>query len=724
LAEFISEAYYKACIAVIGPDGKTIWGSGVAIGGRKFLTCAHVVARALNRSNEAPAGEVKGQTGLHIRQAYVVGPDVPPAKVRVAEYWSRGLSGGISDIALVELINPTEDQGTPPPRFAERVPKMDERLFIVGFPESAEHLKSTSDSARYLARDTSEIGWLNTRDESSFGSEIRPGFSGAPVWSFDQGAVVGIITEADRNRRTAAVVPNRLIRQVVELPNPVSSAESVVERPETPPELTVGRPGIFRRMLDQFTPRLHLYLTDQLGWLALPAEREALAGALRTLAVGFESEIKARSSMFLPGDATELPSDFGSQFRPIPQLIREIVGMAEGGDAADAMVSALSKRSTRVADLMRTLRHSPEPIIVLGDPGSGKSLTLQQLAIAIARREEKRVFPSVCIFVRLGRWIPVPELTKPDGSSVRALIDSVCPPGVRPYLADLERRGRLTLIFDGMDEMSRIRYVEHTAALSTYAGEVAGRVQTLFSCRIADFTPNFHHRRLVLLPFDRRHIRLYLQQRFLRTPIEVEGEGLTARELASRLTTDDLPVRATNPYVLYLLSVYIAKQKAIPRKRTDLLHHYFQFAIDRKKEDLRRASLPADWPSLFDLWGQIGMAITEANQGAEIRRTEIALRLGGETAAAIGSAFVAGVLVESPDLNDEAPPFIRFESHRAQEFFTAWHIAQVEPDFDWGRRLDVPRWQETLVNVAQLGKAGGAIAALEQTLRDVPFLLN
>ena len=73
-----------------------------------------------------------------------------------------------------------------------------------------------------------------------------------------------------------------------------------------------------------------------------------------------------------------------------------------------------------------------------------------------------------------------------------------------PYIDALNARHRLVIIFDGMDEMSREHYSEHTEALSKFAMSHEGRTKTLFSCRITDFSPKFIHQRLAILPFKLR----------------------------------------------------------------------------------------------------------------------------------------------------------------------------------------------------------------------------
>src|SRR6185295_13406649 len=91
-------------------------------------------------------------------------------------------------------------------------------------------------------------------------------------------------------------------------------------------------------------------------------------------------------------------------FTPIQQVIKEILGVSHGGDAQSAQISAISKKSRFVRNMVKRVLRAREPLILLGDPGTGKSITLQEAARLIARRERKSVFPKICLFIRLGEF--------------------------------------------------------------------------------------------------------------------------------------------------------------------------------------------------------------------------------------------------------------------------------------------------------------------------------
>jgi len=106
----------------------------------------------------------------------------------------------------------------------------------------------------------------------------------------------------------------------------------------------------------------------------------------------------------LPEGANRFRAKRTGFLTPIQQLIKEIVGVSHGGDAQNAQISALSKKSKFVRNLVSRLLKADEPLILLGDPGTGKSITLQQTALLIAEKESKRLFPNICVFIRLGEF--------------------------------------------------------------------------------------------------------------------------------------------------------------------------------------------------------------------------------------------------------------------------------------------------------------------------------
>ena len=329
---------------------------------------------------------------------------------------------------------------------------------------------------------------------------------------------------------------------------------------DQPLELTP--PGLVRFLLDWACPRFHQWLTN-IGTLVPPAELKQLDDYVRELRASTLDDLKLK--IYLPLDGRDVSPDVlePNFIAPIPQVVREVEGRVGGGDSVDASIAAESRRSRVVRKLHRTILKARDPLILLGDPGTGKTMTLQCVVLSMADAQIRRVFPIVPVYVRLGKFNSGPEVGPND--VIDYVKESV--PTLQNWIDALDRAGRLVILFDGMDEMSRKDYARHVDALSRFAEQKEQRTRTVFSCRKTEFLPGeFLHRRLVLLPFNRgqiaEYLRLYLGDAF---PLTIDGEHWDRKPLAQHLAVGDLPMEPSNPFVLWLFCFYIGRKHCVAR---------------------------------------------------------------------------------------------------------------------------------------------------------------
>ena len=550
--------YYASVVEILDKNGQT-HGVGSIIDDSHVITCAHVVGMCLVGNPDAPSLGLSGRK-IQVRRSYVNGRNSEPHEAEVELYFSREENSASADLALLRLSKEQFAIGgnCRLASFSDALVSRGEIVFATGFPDDAVGTRGGAAEAEYRAGGPQPNLWISLTDTRGFGEEIRPGFSGAPVWSESAKANVGLITEADNTRRTATLIPTTLIKSVAALP--ISGGQPLENRNHGDVNAfhrPSSRLGPFRTCMEFLIPSLHYFLTARLAFFHDPPERDIFARYLRNSAAELYERMKEKT--YIPSIAAEPPETApllwrgGNFANPIQQLIRELAGQSAGGDSASAEISAISKRSHRVRRLIGTLMRSDDPLILLGEPGSGKSLTLQQAMMLLSYQNIRRVQPTICLYFSLGRLTPV---SQPNIHTIESFVRSSSPQEIRPYLEFLENAGRLVLIFDGMDEMSRELYIDHTAALSAYAESRRGVIRTLFSC-IADFSPNFRHRRLLLLPFDIDHVYLYIRRQFGANDIDVDGQLIKPKALARLLLSDEITIQAGNPFILWLLCLYI-----------------------------------------------------------------------------------------------------------------------------------------------------------------------
>ncbi|HEX9991242.1 MAG TPA: NACHT domain-containing protein [Chloroflexia bacterium] len=485
--------------------------------------------------------------------------------------------------------------------------------------------------------------------------------------------------------------------------------------------------GNMRRFLTRRVPLLHRldwFLTN-LGLLPKPIESNEIRKYLSRLYAKIEQNMRQNQREYIPLNAEIIPKiregldpnpEENAFVNPIPGTVLHITGRAQGGDSVSARISVVNRKTRRVHNIFRHIDTTKVPLILLGEPGGGKTMTLQQAAMMLAGKELHYVFPLVPIYVRLGEF----HVDAGREVGMKDVEDYVkrwlaSEPAIRDRFDALLEEGRLVIFFDGMDEMSRERYSDHTKALSEFAGHLKGMgSKTLFSCRITDFSPQFTHERLVLLPFDRHQVRDYLSRYIGPFPIVIADDARqkewTLKELTKYMLRGDLPIEADNPFVLWLLSWYLQGKKHWPTSRIDLLDYHCEYNYKRKSAENSDSTrtLP-EMEDAFREWGRFAYLITERNQGSVIATTELEAGHDKEVVQAmIRAGKTCGILAESHDTQVSK---VRFEHHRFQEYFTAHHINGTHKRLRWLDKLDAPRWQETMINLILMGGAGSAMSS-------------
>jgi NTP-dependent ternary conflict system VMAP-like protein/effector-associated domain 2 (EAD2)-containing protein/trypsin-like peptidase len=168
---------------VLRPDG-TVCGAGVLLTDRHVLTCAHVIAAALNCDPRGPRPD-----GL-VQVDFPASPDRAARQARIAaDGWANQRQDEGGDLAVM-VIDGTPVRGVFPPRLARCGTPGRRNVRVFGHPQGFPGGLWAVGQLIGAGGQSSE--WVQLDGQSS-GAQIVPGYSGAGVVDDETEAVIGCV---------------------------------------------------------------------------------------------------------------------------------------------------------------------------------------------------------------------------------------------------------------------------------------------------------------------------------------------------------------------------------------------------------------------------------------------------------------------------------------------------------------------------------------------------
>jgi len=423
-------------------------------------------------------------------------------------------------------------------------------------------------------------------------------------------------------------------------------------------------------------------------------------------------------------DKENIPQS-GKLVAPLYWVLKE---MARGENlnflTAHAALSRQDNKLTR--NIVRTLLKSPEPLVLLGDPGSGKSVTLRQIGLKLAHWMHHSRAPLIPIYLPLNTFTL--SLDKPApvwqfiGETLQEQFGEELANQVFARLEPLLAAGQVVFLFDSMDEMPRADYGARFEVLKRFADKYSNYNKFIFACRKLDYRERFESRKVILDLFSRGQIKRFLKNMEL-PDWKVLYQKLIDRKLGYREL-------AENPFFLKLIAMYWQEKQSLPENQTVLFQEFSRFLW--REYNKGAADLAYNNETVETLLAHVGFAMTAYFKSIVVDYDALVTYLAASNQTDFNQQKIEAILkvaVDSRLIFRDKQNRLRFQHHRFQEYFAAYYIKVFKPALNWEQLYDNIWWQEVLVLLFGISDApnelmGHLLESIENDIKNQEKLEN
>ncbi len=350
---------------------------------------------------------------------------------------------------------------------------------------------------------------------------------------------------------------------------------------------------------------------------------------------------------------------------------------------------------SRIRNLVRELKDHTVTI-VLGEPGSGKSVCLRQLVVDLCQQEldrggRPRMLPIFVEMKSYDGWDH--KRFKPQRvldfmtNSFESIWSRSQDPQTHPLkyiernLREILQQGRAILIFDALDEMPQNTYQQRTDELREFMTNWLERGdgnRFVFSCRQLDYDKTLPMNEVVIEPFDQKRIKQYLKN-YLDSDL---AEKLAKRIKKSETLTEIL----SNPFLLHAFTLLQDRypSKELPATRGELIREYTEELLklleEHEQEEL--ALIYGGLPKLQIFLSELAFELQNEGTSAHpdsLRHLWTHYPQWKQMISIGRRAFI--LRGDNPGnldpVESESYGRIEFQHHRLQEYFAAQELARL-----------------------------------------------
>ena len=216
-------------------------------------------------------------------------------------------------------------------------------------------------------------------------------------------------------------------------------------------------------------------------------------------------------------------------------------------------------------------------IVLLGEPGGGKTTVLEKLAYefaseALAHGGRANNIP---IYINLGSFSinGVKRIRRKSNTFYHFLIQQTAKYMPAITFEHLLHRGRFVFLFDGLNEMPRTNYIKQCDDVRQFI-ENYGNNKFVIACREADYLDIFRMcEKLIILPLSDIQVR-----GFARTYLGKQNRQFLRQLKESPSRFHDL---ARNPYMLMVMLAIFAYRGSLPESRAKMLKVFIESLLEK-----------------------------------------------------------------------------------------------------------------------------------------------
>ncbi len=299
--------------------------------------------------------------------------------------------------------------------------------------------------------------------------------------------------------------------------------------------------------------------------------------------VDFRGILLLKDILTLPLDEIYVPVSLSQEIKKlgIPFVDDEISNEAV---TANAFSLDTQNKKSNFGEIFSSLSR----IVVLGDPGSGKTTLIKHLTLHLIEGTSERDLGIK------GEWLPIPFPVSAYADALRRNPDtslfSYLPtyfasrsmPGLEPLLEWCLNNGSCYVCLDGLDEVLDQQERQHVVTRLEDFVRAYGQNRFIVTSRVTGYTAmqlsdNFHH--VIILPLNKKEIEKfaykwsYSLERSLNKELPESDINVKIRsdELIRNIFSDERIVDlATNPLLLTILALIHYQGKKFPGRRSEL----------------------------------------------------------------------------------------------------------------------------------------------------------